>query len=142
MNIIEKLAKSAEVNHGLQLQPTHVKEIVTILQGMQMQIASDQGRGDALTRILAVCLNQIGGAIDIEPELFADAEHYAIDVQWDEEAEGAIIHATLTRSNLDMSEVPENGKTALISELRELPVSEPEDQRGVHDDEPDADDEA
>ncbi len=139
MNIIEKLAKSAEVNHGLQLQPTNVKEIVTILQGMQMQIASDQGRSDALTRILAVTLNQLGGAIDIEPELFADAEHYAVNVDWDEEEEGAIIHATLTRSNLDMSEVQPEGEAAIGGDVSELPVSEPEDQREVLDDEHDAD---
>jgi len=141
MNVIERLAKSAGVNHGLTLEPTHVKEVVTILQGMQMQIASDQGRGDALTRILAVTLNQLGGAIDIEPELFADAEHYAVNVDWDDEEEGAIIHATLTRSNLDVPEVQPQGETTGDGDVVELPVSEPEDQREVHDDEPD-DDEA
>jgi len=139
MNVIEKLAKSAEVNHGLQLQPIHVKEIVTILQGMQMQIASDQGRSDALTRILAVTLNQLGGAIDIEPELFADAEHYAVNVDWDDEAEGAVIHATLTRSNLDVPEVQDNGGTASDSEADVVPVPDATGGREEDRREPDPD---
>jgi len=139
MNVIQRLAKSAESNHGLQLQPLQVKEVVTILQGMQVQIASDQGRGDALTRILAVTLNQLGGAIDIEPELFADAEHYAVNVEWDEEAEGAIIHATLTRSNLDVPEVQPQGEATSVGEGDLLSMPEPEDQRDVHEDEHDAD---
>ena len=141
MNVIERLAQSAKVNHGLQLEPRNVKEIVTILQGMQMQIAADQGRSDALTRILAVCLNQIGGTIDIEPELFADAEHYAVNVKWDEDDEGAIIHATLTRSEVDVPEVPKDSEATSGGGSNLMPVSKSEDRREAHDESDDPDEE-
>ncbi len=124
MNVIERLAKAAKVNHGLQLEPRNVKEIITIIQGMQFQIASDTGRMDALTRILAVSLNQVGGSLDIESELFSEAEHYAIDVQWDTEEEGAIIHVRLTKStDVEVPEVPEDRKAADGGGSNLMPVS-------------------
>lgn len=128
-NIIERLAKSAESNHGLQLQPVHVKEIITIMQGMQMQIASDQGRSDALTRILAVALNQVGGALDIEAELFAEAEAYSINVEWDEEDKGAVIHATLTRGEMAVPEMQDDEQTTGGGGSNLMPVSDTEDRR-------------
>ncbi len=128
-NVLERLAKSAKNNHGLELFPTQVKEIVTIMQGMQYQIASDQGRTDALTRILAITLNQLGGSLDVHPDLFAEAEDYAIEVNWDddEDVTEGIIHVSLIR-NMGLPEVQEDGDTTSRADSSAVPVSD--DQAG------------
>lgn len=121
MNILEKLAKSAENNHGLQLSPVHVKEIVTIMQGMQFQIANDQGRLEAQTRILTVCLNQVGGALDIPSTLFSEAERYIIDIEWDDEGDN--IRASIRVADVDVPEVQEDNTAAPDSDSSDVPVS-------------------
>ncbi len=140
INVISLLAKSAEKGRGREFHASQIKEIVTIMQGMQFQIASDQGRSDALTRVLAVALNQLGGAIDIEPDLFVEAENYIVNVQWDEEDEGAIIHATLQRTNVDVPSVQEDTEAASDDTTNVVPVQEPEDQREDSADSDDSDD--
>ena len=120
MNVFEKLAKSAENRHGLELQPTQVQELVATLQAMQLQIANDQGRTEALSRILVVSLNQVGGALNIPSELFAEAERYVIDVTWDDNGEE--IHASIRLADVGVPEVPEDGAAAPISDGSAVPV--------------------
>lgn len=114
MNVIERLAKSAQNNHGLEIHPTQVKELVAIIQAMQMQIANDQGRLEAQTRILAVALNQVGGALDIIPDLFAEAERYAVDVEWSEEGDN--IRASLRLADVVVPDVQQEGTAAANSD--------------------------
>jgi len=135
MNVLEKLAKSAENNHGLELQAVHVKEIVTIMQGMQFQIANDQGRLEAQTRILTVALNQIGGALDIPTELFAEAESYIIDVEWNDE--GSNIRASIRLANVEVPEVQEDSAASAGS--GSSAVSVPADSAGGPDGDREAD---
>ena len=125
MNVFQKLAKSAESRHGLELQATQVQELVATIQAMQMQIANDQGRLEAQTRILAVALNHIGGAIDIASELFSQAENYVIDVEWDEE--GDTIRASLRLAGVDVPEMPEEEPTASVSGGDAVPLHTDED---------------
>ena len=131
MNVLEMLAASAQNNHGRTLQPTHVKEIVTILQGMQYQIASDNGRLDALTRILAVTLNQLGGALDIDPSLFAQAENYVVDVEWETEEEGSVIHVQIRDAGVDLPEMQEEDEAAEGDLADVLPLLPDEDELGT-----------
>ena len=130
MNVIEMLAKSAQNNHGRSFAPTQIREIVTIMQGMQYQIANDNARLDALTRILAVSLNQQGGALDIDAEVFADAENYAVDAEWDHEEEGSTIHVSI-RPNVDMPPMPEEDEAAEGDLADVLPVFSDEDESGT-----------
>lgn len=139
MNVIELLAKSAESNHGREFEPTQIKEIVTILQGMQYQIANDQGRLDALTRILAVSLNQLGGALDIAAETFADAEHYIVDANWDHEEEGSIVHVSIRPSKVEVPELSEDSGAAEESLDSQLSMFESEGGRALDNDEDDSD---
>lgn len=135
-NIFERLAKSAENNHGLEIHPTQVRELVATIQAMQMQIANDQGRLEAQTRILAVCLNQIGGALDIPAELFGEAENYIIDVEWNEEGDN--IRASLRVANVDVPEVQDDAAAASGSDGSAVPVSDG-DSGGAEDGQADED---
>lgn len=130
MNVFQKLAKSAENRHGLELQATQVQELVATLQAMQLQIANDNARMDAQTRILAVALNHAGGAIDIAAELFAEAENYVVDVSWNEE--GDEIRASIRMADVEVSEVPAEGDAAAESDSSTVPVSE-DDSGGQQD---------
>lgn len=114
MNPIERLAKSVENGTGAMFDEQAVKELATILQAMQMQIASDQGRNEALVRILAVALNQVGGALDIPVFMYAQAEKHVVDVEWSEE--GDVIHASIRVADVGVSEVPETADTATGSD--------------------------
>jgi len=97
MNVIEALAKAAEQNHGRELQPRQVRELVTIMQAMQQEIAVQQARADGTTRIAAVALNQIGGRLRIVPDMYIEAEQYAVRVEWNDDEEGDIIDVTLIK---------------------------------------------
>lgn len=136
MNILQKLAKSAEVGHGLELAPVHVKELVTVMQGMQYQIANDQGRLEAQTRILAVALNHVGGKLDIESQLFAEAENYVVNVEWEEE--GDVIHASLGLADVAVPEVQDQDEAAPVSAGSAVPVQSG-DSGGDEDGEADTD---
>lgn len=110
MNPIERLAKSVESGTGAMFDDKQVKELATILQAMQMQIASDQGKNEALIRILAVALNQVGGQLDIPVFMYAQAEKHIVDVEWSEE--GDVIHASIRVADVDVPEVSEGAATA------------------------------
>jgi len=122
MNVTERLLKAAEVNHGLQLEATGVQELLGLMQAIS-------GRTDAITRILAVALDQIGGSLDIEADLFSQAENYGIDVNWDTPEEGAVIHVTLTRNEVAVSSVPEDDEAASGGGSGLMPVQESEGGR-------------
>jgi hypothetical protein len=125
MNVFQKLAKSAENRHGLELQATQVQELVATMQAMQYQIANDQGRLEAQTRILAVALNQIGGSLDIAAELFSEAENYVIDVEWNDE--GDTIRASLRLADVVVPEVQEEDSAATDSTGDAVPLHTDED---------------
>ena len=138
MNVFERLAKSAESRHGLELQARQVQELVATMQAMQMQIANDQGRLEAQTRILAVALNQVGGALDIDPSLFAQAEAYIVDVEWSDEGDN--IRASLRMADVGVPEVSQDGAAASGSGDGAVPVSAdsatgPDSDRPVDEDE-------
>ena len=87
MNVFEKLAKSAENNHGLELQALQVKELVTAMQAMQMQIANDQGRLEAATRILTQTVLRLGGELTVPQSDFIEAQEFVVEVEWNEEGD-------------------------------------------------------
>ena len=120
MNVFERLAKSAENRHGLELSARQVQELVATIQAMQLQIANDQGRLEAQTRILAVSLNQIGGALDIAPDLFAEAENYVVDVEWSEEGDN--IRASLRMAGVGVPEVSQDDAAASEGDSGTVPV--------------------
>jgi hypothetical protein len=120
MNVIEMLGKSAENNHGRELSATQVKEIIVILQAMQMQIAQDQSQLDAQTRILAASLDQHGGALDISSTMFAEAERYVVEAVWD--AEKDVIHARVAVPKVSEEDAATEG-----SGLSVVSVSDDED---------------
>ena len=122
MNVFQRLAKSAENRHGLELQPTQVQELVATIQAMQLQIANDQARLEAQTRILAVALNHSGGALDIAAELFGEAENYVVDVVWNEE--GDQIRASIRLADVDVPGVQEEGTATTEGDSSSVPVSE------------------
>lgn len=136
MNVFQKLAKSAESNHGLELQPIQVKELVTTLQAMQFQIANDQARAEALTRVLACALDQHGGALNIAATMFAEAENYVVTVDWSEDGEE--IHARVELAEVAVPELQEDGEPASGSDLNRLPVQDG-DSGGPEDREPHTD---
>ena len=105
--ILQLLAKAAESNHGRQLTPQQVKEVVTILQAMQYEIAASHGRLEAQTRLLSILLNQLGGEIDISADLYVEAENYVVNVTWSDE--GDTINAKLY-GELEMSEMQEDSE--------------------------------
>lgn len=122
MNVIEMLGQSFKNNHGRELSATQVKEIVTILQAMQMQIAQDQVQIDAQTRILAASLDQHGGALDISSTMYAEAEQYVVEVEWDNEKD--VINA---RIKVAVPTVPAEDNAAEGSGVSAVPVPDDED---------------
>ena len=104
MNVLEGLAKSAENNHGRTLEARQVRELVTIMQAMQMEIGAQQMRADGATRVAAIALNQLGGRLQVVPEMYMEAEHYAVEVSWNEE--GDVIDVTLTKDTPAGVDVP------------------------------------
>lgn len=101
MNVLERLGKSAENNHGLTLEPTQVREVVTVIQAMQMEIASQTVRADGVTRVAAVVLNELGGQVNIVPEMYADAEQYAVRAEWvydEDDPESEVINVKLVKT--------------------------------------------
>lgn len=125
--ILERLAKSAENNHGLTLSPVHVREIVTIMQAMQSEVHSQQMRADGVTRIASCALNQIGGKLDIVPSMYEEAEKYIVYAQWeDDESEEGIIHVELQQEQeagaVAVPEVQPDSEAAGDSDGSAVPV--------------------
>jgi hypothetical protein len=120
MNVMEALAQSAKNRHGRTLSERQVQELVTIIQAMQMQIANDQGRLEAQTRILTVALEELGGDLLMPAEDFANAQQYIIDVEWDEE--GDTIHASIRLADVGVPEVQDDGAAASGDTVDTVPL--------------------
>lgn len=123
MNVIELLAKAAQQNHGRQLDPPAVKEVLMTLQTQQQQYLASQGRLDAVTRVAGVMLERLGGTITMQPEeLEAFADGPGFNVEWNEETD--VVHVDIAVEDVEMPEVSEDDETAADSDLRLAPVPE------------------
>ncbi len=102
MNIFQLLAASAENGNGRTLQPTQVKEIVTVLQAMQYEIAEGMARTEVLTRINVVLIDDLGGHTIMDGSDYIEAETRGLKADWSEE--GDLID--LSTYEVDMPSVP------------------------------------
>lgn len=92
MNVLELLAKSAEVNHGRKLEAPQVKELLSVFQALQQQALNVQARLEGLTRIAVVQNQTLGGSLGVTETAFDEAEGYGLNVVWDDE--GGTIEVT------------------------------------------------
>ena len=74
MSVFERLGKSAQNHHGMTLTPDQVREVVFTVQAMQVQIGEQALRADGVTRIAACALSELGGELNIVPDMYAEAE--------------------------------------------------------------------
>ena len=102
MNIFQLLAASAENGNGRTLQPTQVKEIVTVLQAMQYEIAEGMARTEVLTRLCVVLVDDTGGNLVMDSSDYIEAETRGLKADWSEE--GDLID--LSTYEVDMPSVP------------------------------------
>ena len=133
MNVFEKLAKSAENNHGLELQALQVKELVTAMQAMQMQIANDQGRLEAATRILTQTVLRLGGELTVPQSDFIEAQEFVVEVEWNEEGD---INVATRLADVAVSEVQDEDAAASGSDGSGMPLLSDDGERaedGVED---------
>ena len=109
MNVMEMLVESAGKNHGRQLTPDQVQQLVAGFEQYDRAVRTAEGRLDAVTRIAGVLLQREGGTAKITPaqfDEFEDSPGFLVD--WDEETD--IIHVTQAVEEtleVDMSTVPE-----------------------------------
>ncbi len=101
MSALQLLGEALEKGHGREFTEDQLKEIGLTLQGMQMEIANQTARTEALTRFAVVAVGAVGGTLDMTPDVYDAAGNYGLDVSWDEE--GDIIHAKTYK--VEVSEV-------------------------------------
>ncbi len=102
MNIFQLLAKSAENNNGRTLQPQQVREVVTVLQAMQYEIAEGGVRTEALTRFCVVLIDDVGGNLVMDGSDYVEAETRGLAADWSEEGDTI----ALSTYEVDMPSVP------------------------------------
>jgi hypothetical protein len=121
MSAIQSLAKSAENNHGISLQPIQVKEVMDTLVSYQNAYQAVSGRLESLTYISTVLIERLGGKVNLQSHELDDASAGpGFDVSWDEETD--VI--TIRLSEVAVPEVQLDDGTAEVSGADVAPVPE------------------
>ncbi len=101
-NVFTLLLKSAKQGNGRSLQPSQVQEVIETIQAIQYEMADMMLRQEQLTRFSVVLIEQLGGELTIESDLYVEAELKGLTADWNEEG----TEIALATYEVDMPDVP------------------------------------
>jgi hypothetical protein len=101
MHTVEVLIKAGQNNHGVQLQPMQVQELLNEFATYAQANAIMEQRVATATGIAGVLLERLGGSADLRAEEYSEfVESEGFDAKWDEET--GDIHVEMAQVGLSV----------------------------------------